>query len=62
MRGFFFFALPFITTADHFCHHREGLEYPDIIETGLSIVKLGNSSVTYQIGIFSSGWLRLLDK
>ncbi|KAI9018916.1 thioesterase superfamily [Hyaloraphidium curvatum] len=35
------------------CTYKDSLEYPDVAETGLSVVKLGNSSVTYQIGVFS---------
>lgn len=36
------------------CTYKAPLEFPDVIQAGLSIVKLGSSSVTYQIGIFSS--------
>lgn len=37
------------------CKFRRPLSYPDIVEAGLKVVKLGNSSVTYAIGLFTQG-------
>ena len=34
------------------CTYSKAIAYPDKIEAGLSVKKLGNSSVTYGIGIF----------
>ena len=35
------------------CRYIRPLAYPQPVEVGLSIGKLGNSSVSYRIGIFS---------
>ena len=37
------------------CNYRKGIAYPDRIEAGLRVNKLGNSSVTYGVGIFLEG-------
>lgn len=37
------------------CNYLSGIAYPDEIEAGLRVVKLGNSSVTYGVGIFQKG-------
>jgi acyl-CoA thioester hydrolase len=37
------------------CSYRKGIAYPDHIEAGLRVEKLGNSSVTYGVGIFREG-------
>ncbi len=34
------------------CHYRSPIAYPDAIEAGLRVNRLGNSSVTYGVGIF----------
>ena len=34
------------------CHYFSELAYPNKLEVGLSITKLGNSSVTYDLGLF----------
>jgi acyl-CoA thioester hydrolase len=34
------------------CTYFASLAYPDAIEVGLKVVKLGNSSVTYEVAIF----------
>ena len=31
------------------------LSFPDVVDLGLRITKLGNSSVTYEVGVFKSG-------
>ena len=37
------------------CEYRSPVAYPDNIEVGLAIEKLGNSSVRYNLGIFKEG-------
>ena len=37
------------------CNYLSGIAYPDEIEAGLCVKKLGNSSVTYGVGIFKKG-------
>jgi len=36
------------------CKYFGAIEYPDIVYAGLRVTKLGNSSVTYDIGIFKN--------
>jgi acyl-CoA thioester hydrolase len=37
------------------CNYLSSIAYPDKIEAGLYVKKLGNSSVTYGVGIFKKG-------
>lgn len=37
------------------CNYLSGIAYPEKIEAGLRVIKLGNSSVTYGVGIFREG-------
>jgi len=37
------------------CRFRKPIAYPEAIEAGLRVGKLGNSSVRYEIGIFRAG-------
>ena len=37
------------------CQYISPLAYPDAIEIGLRVEKLGNSSVTYQLAVFKKG-------
>ncbi len=37
------------------CTYRRGIAFPDRIEAGLKVDKLGNSSVQYGVGIFLEG-------
>lgn len=37
------------------CHYVSPLAYPDKIDIGLRVEKLGNSAVTYQLGVFKIG-------
>jgi len=37
------------------CRFRKPLAYPDAIEAGLRVGRLGNTSVRYEIGIFKAG-------
>ncbi len=36
------------------CKFFDSIEYPDIVHAGLRVSKLGNSSVTYDIGMFKN--------
>jgi acyl-CoA thioester hydrolase len=37
------------------CQFRKPVAYPDALEAGLRVIKIGNSSVTYEIGVFKKG-------
>jgi len=37
------------------CIYRKALTFPEAIDAGMRVVKLGTSSVTYEIGIFRQG-------
>ena len=37
------------------CHYKQGLAFPEEIEGGFRVNRLGNSSVEYGIGIFRAG-------
>ena len=37
------------------CKFNKPLAYPEVLEAGLRVGKLGNSSVSYEIGIFQEG-------
>ena len=37
------------------CRYRKAIAFPDDVDAGLRVVKLGRSSVTYEIGIFARG-------
>ncbi|HTS20659.1 MAG TPA: thioesterase family protein [Casimicrobiaceae bacterium] len=37
------------------CRFHKSLSFPDVIDAGLRVAKLGNSSVTYEIGLFRRG-------
>ncbi len=37
------------------CDYFSGLSYPDKLEVGLAISRLGNRSVTYDLGLFKKG-------
>lgn len=37
------------------CQFYEGFAFPDSIDAGLRVAKLGNSSVRYEIGLFKQG-------
>ncbi|CEO99898.1 Thioesterase superfamily [Plasmodiophora brassicae] len=45
-------AIPFVVASS--CNYHRQISHPSVINAGVSISKLGNSSVTYQIGIFTS--------
>lgn len=37
------------------CQYLAPVSFPDPLEIGLSVARLGNSSVTYQLGVFLNG-------
>ena len=37
------------------CRFHKPLAFPDVVDAGLRVVKLGNTSVTYEIGLFRHG-------
>ncbi|MCH8622680.1 thioesterase family protein [Undibacterium sp. TS12] len=37
------------------CNYLASVAFPDLIEAGVSVSKLGNSSVRYEVGIFKNG-------
>ena len=37
------------------CNYLSGISYPGIIDVGIIVKKLGETSVTYEIGIFKGG-------
>ena len=37
------------------CRFHKSLSFPDVVDAGLRVIKLGNSSVTYEIGLFRHG-------
>nr|AXF92438.1 dehydratase isomerase [Aurantiochytrium sp. PKUSW7] len=40
---------------ESYCNYYASLEYPEIIEAGLFVSHLGNSSLKYEVGIFKKG-------
>ena len=36
------------------CQYKGSFAYPEVIEAGLRVLKLGNSSVTYEVGMFAT--------
>jgi acyl-CoA thioester hydrolase len=41
--------------AESHCTYRDGFSFPEDVEAGLRVGKLGNSSVRYEIGLFAAG-------
>ncbi|RMZ76523.1 hypothetical protein DV738_g4919, partial [Chaetothyriales sp. CBS 135597] len=41
--------------ANTYCDYFGSLHYPDVADVGLRVVKLGRTSVTYEVGIFRAG-------
>jgi acyl-CoA thioester hydrolase len=37
------------------CKYHASVAFPDVLEIGLKVVKLGNSSVQYELGVFKRG-------
>ena len=46
-------AVPF--TVENLCRFHNSLRYPAIVECGLRVARLGNSSVRYELGLFTQG-------
>lgn len=46
-------VVPF--TVENLCRFHRPLAFPDVVEAGLRVAKLGNSSVRYEIGLFRAG-------
>ena len=45
----------FIKVVETKCEFMKEIAFPDIVEAGLRVARLGNSSVTYEIGLFRKG-------
>ena len=41
--------------ATTYCDYFGSVHYPDVVDTGLRVVKLGKTSVMYEVGIFKRG-------
>jgi acyl-CoA thioester hydrolase len=41
--------------AESSCRYFQELAFPDVLEIGLRVAKLGNSSIRYELGIFREG-------
>lgn len=39
-------------TAENGCRYHDAVAYPDLLDCGLKVARLGNSSVRYEMGIF----------
>ena len=37
------------------CSYRRPLAFPDVVEAGIRVARIGTSSVTYEVGIFKRG-------
>jgi len=40
-------------TAENGCRYFDALKYPDVIDAGLRVARIGNSSVRYEMGLFA---------
>lgn len=38
------------------CQFKRAIAFPDVVEAGLRVVKLGNRSARYEIGLFTAGY------
>ena len=41
--------------AESHCKYLKSLAYPEVVDAGLRVAKLGNSSVRYEVGLFREG-------
>lgn len=39
---------------ENVCQYFSSISFPDLVHVGLSVIKVGNSSVQYQLGIFKN--------
>lgn len=46
-------VVPF--TVENMCRYRRSLSFPEVVDAGLRVARLGNSSVRYEIGLFRQG-------
>lgn len=46
-------VVPF--TVENLCRFHRALSFPDLVEAGLRVARLGNSSVRYELGLFRAG-------
>ena len=54
--GFDIHEAPVIGVAvETMCKFRKSLAFPQIVDAGLRVGKLGNSSVRYEVGLFAAG-------
>lgn len=37
------------------CSYRRSLAFPDVVEVGIRVARIGTSSVTYEVGVFKQG-------
>ncbi|MEQ8395447.1 thioesterase family protein [Thalassobaculum sp.] len=37
------------------CSYRRSLAFPDVVEVGVRVARIGSSSVTYEVGVFKRG-------
>ncbi len=42
--------------AETSCRYFHSVSFPDALEVGLAVERLGRSSIVYQLGIFRQGW------
>jgi acyl-CoA thioester hydrolase len=45
--------------AESHCRYRQGFAFPEEIEAGLAVSRLGRSSVRYEVGLFAKGELEV---
>ena len=45
--------------AESHCRFLDSLAFPDVVDAGLRVARLGRSSVRYEIGLFTSGQERI---
>ncbi len=38
------------------CQYKRAIAFPELVEAGLRVARIGNSSVRYEIGIFTAGY------
>lgn len=46
-------VVPF--TVENMCRYRRSLSFPEVVDAGLRVARLGRSSVRYEIGLFRQG-------
>lgn len=42
-------------TAENGCRYHSALKYPQVVDAGLRVARIGNSSVRYEMGLFAEG-------